>query len=66
MQIENGFFFTLNASAEAVWTQIDGATNHVNIVKNVAQQFEVSTDVCETDIIDFLEELKENKLVIID
>jgi len=63
MQIENGYFFTLNETAEAIWTRIDGQSNLTEIISAVAASFDITTDTCKAHITDFVQELVDNELV---
>ncbi len=63
MQIDKGFFFTLNDTSEAIWGAIDGKTDMNGIISNVSAQFNVSPDDTSGDIIELLDKLVENKLV---
>ena len=65
MQIDNGYFFTMNPTAEAVWSQISGDANLEQIIASVAEEFDVTVEACRPDIEEFMEELQNNKLVII-
>ena len=63
MQIENGYFFTLNETAEAIWNQIDGQLSMNQIIESVAKKFDIPVDICKDHISGFVHELVENELV---
>ncbi len=63
MQIENGYFFTLNETAEAIWTRIDGQLSLSEIIEAVATKFSITVDACQAHITEFVQELADNELV---
>lgn len=65
MQIEKGFFFTLNTTSSAIWNAIDGTTNLSDIVSRMADTFNVSESVCSADVKEFVQSLIDNKLVML-
>ena len=63
MQIDKGYFFTLNETSEAIWNNIDGASDIDGIVDAVSLTFDVSPDECANDVEAFISELVEHKLI---
>lgn len=63
MQVDKGFFFTLNVTSEAIWSAIDGTASIKGIVESVAPQFGATPDECRSDIEEFLSKLSEHGLV---
>ena len=63
MQIENGFFFTLNSTAEDIWNSINNEASIEDIIQSMAKSYDVQAAECSDDIQGFLKDLADNDLV---
>jgi hypothetical protein len=50
--------YTLNHMGAFVWNQIDGKTNYKEIINDITTEFEVSDDIAEKDLMEFLDQMK--------
>lgn len=55
--------FALNPVAEFIWERLDGQTPLGDIFNEILQNFEVSHEQAEKDLVDFIDELKSARLI---
>lgn len=58
-----GSYFGLNSVASAIWTITEAETTVANLCSQLQGQFDVSPDQCEKEVIDFLNDLLQKKLL---
>ena len=56
--------YTLNETAARIWEMIDGETKVRKIKEKIIEEFEVTPEEAEKDIIEHLQQLEEIKAVI--
>jgi hypothetical protein len=56
--------FTLNTVAEFIWMQLDGKQNLKIIQEKVTDHFQSTEDQVISDIVEYIEQLAEAKLVV--
>lgn len=48
--------FTLNPVADFVWNHLDGERTTGNIVEGILEEFEVESEIAESDLLELMEE----------
>ena len=56
--------FTLNATGRAIWKRLDGRNSLKDVVKDLMAEFEVTAKESREDVIGFVEELLNRKMLI--
>lgn len=65
MSIDNGKYYGFDEIATVIWDSIDKPLKVEELVDKLTREFDVSKEACEKDVLEFLEELYEKKLVLI-
>ena len=65
MSITEGSFFGLNAVGSAIWHLLETPASIETIIAHVLEKFEVSEEQCQTDILNFIENMINNKTLLI-
>jgi len=65
MCIENGAYYGMENTARRIWELLESPRNVADLVTQLAEEYQVSPDVCEPDILDYLRELYSEGLVIV-
>ncbi|MBN2682314.1 MAG: lasso peptide biosynthesis PqqD family chaperone [Bacteroidales bacterium] len=65
MSVENGEYYGLNEIASAIWERISEEIKVDDLIIQLMEEYDVERDECETDTLDFLEEMVEKKLVVV-
>ena len=55
--------FNLNETGAAIWDKIDGKKNLKEIIKEIEEEFEAEGQQLEMDVLEFVNELIEAKLI---
>ncbi|MDN3644824.1 PqqD family protein [Pontixanthobacter aestiaquae] len=63
MDIESGKYFHFDETGARIWKQMDGAMPVSELCEKLEKQFEVDTETCRTDTLEFLQELANMDLV---
>lgn len=63
MDIDSGKYFHFDETGSVIWKQIDGAQNIDQLCERLEQEFDVDSDTCKSDTLEFLQELENLKLV---
>ncbi|AZV56469.1 lasso peptide biosynthesis PqqD family chaperone [Clostridium sp. AWRP] len=63
MSIENGSYYGFNEISTVIWAFIEENIKVKDLVRKLTDEFDVSTEECEKDVIKFLNELKKLNLV---
>jgi hypothetical protein len=63
LDIDRGQIFNFNNVGSRIFELLKSGLSEAQIVKNVSQEFEVSADVAEADLQEFLEALRGHRLV---
>lgn len=56
---------TLNGVGAVIWKSIDGIKNLHNIVDSICNEFDISRDSAESDLLVFINEIKDSGLIVI-
>lgn len=64
MRIDNGEFFALSGTAAAAWGLIDGKRDRAELIAALASQYAVDRARLETDVDEFLLQLKASGLLV--
>ena len=56
--------FTLESVGEHIWQEMDGKKTLTDILKSVLDNFEVEKSTAELDIVEFIHELLDAKLIV--
>ena len=60
---QNGFIHQLNPTASFIWSQCDGKSTTTEIVRRLAEEFDVEDVVATKDVSDTIKQLRELKLL---
>ena len=60
---QNGVIHQLNQTASFVWLQCDGKSSTTEIVRRLAEEFDVEDDVAARDVSDIIKKLRDLKLL---
>lgn len=56
--------FTLNETGRAIWNELDGQKSLREIIDKLSEEYEVSNETLEQDVIGFVEELLKRKMLV--
>ena len=65
MGIEQGAYYGMEETARRIWELVEQPRQVADLCRQLAVEYNVAPDVCERDVIAFLEELAEENLVIV-
>lgn len=66
MSIERGSYFGLDSIGNRIWQLIESPIRISEICNQLQQEFEVKTQICEIDTLNFLNDLAEQGLIEVD
>ena len=66
MSIESGEYFGLDSVGSRIWELLETPTTVANLVDILVDEFEVSREECEADTIDFLNQLLDKHLLVVE
>jgi len=66
MSIENGEYFGLDPVGSRIWELLETPLTVANLVDILVDEFEVSREECEVDTIEFLNQLLDKQLLVVD
>lgn len=64
VDLESGYYFSLNKTGQFIWGQIDGERNLGEIARRLVEQFEVDEETALRDCIELATRLHEQGLVV--
>lgn len=65
MSIANGQYYGLDEVGSIIWEMMSEPVQVKNIVARLMQEYDVTQEECEKDIMVFLEKLYEKKLIVL-
>ncbi|HEX3010407.1 MAG TPA: lasso peptide biosynthesis PqqD family chaperone [Syntrophomonadaceae bacterium] len=65
MSIENGQYYGLDEVGSIIWEMMSEPVQVKNVINRLMQEYEVTREECEKDVMAFLEKLHEKKLIIL-
>jgi hypothetical protein len=65
MGIEQGAYYGMEATARRIWELVESPRTVADLCRQLAEEYGVAPEVCERDVIPFLEELQAEKLVVV-
>jgi DNA-directed RNA polymerase delta subunit len=63
MSIDNGKYYGMNEIATAIWDNIEKPVSVEQLVRILTDQFDVSEEQCQTEVVAFLTELYKKNLI---
>ena len=63
LNLHSGVYFTLDMTGTAVWERIDGATSLEEIGRGLCEQFEVTSEQAQRDLLELTRTLLDEGLV---
>ena len=63
LNLDSGVYFTLNTTGTAVWERIDGATSLTEIACGLCEQFDVTLEQAQQDLIELTQTLMDEGLI---
>ncbi len=64
VDLESGYYFSLNTTGQYIWGQIDGARNVRELARRVVDHFEVDEETALRDCIDLAGRLRDQGLIV--
>ena len=63
MDMDSGFYFGMNSVGSVIWQHLTEAISFDELVGKLMGEFNVDQKTCETDTLDFLNDLVEKNIV---
>ena len=63
MSIDDGEYFKIDEIGTRIWQLIESETAVSDLISKIEQEFEVEPEKCEAEVLDFLNDLEEHKLL---
>jgi len=63
LNLDSGVYFTLNTTGTAVWQRIDGATSLEEIGRGLWEQFDITVEQAQRDLLELTQALLDEGLV---
>jgi hypothetical protein len=63
LNLDSGVYFTLDMTGTAVWERIDGATSLEEIGRGLCEQFEITVEQAQRDLLELTQTLLDEVLV---
>jgi len=63
LNLDSGVYFTLDMTGTAVWERIDGATSLEEIGRGLCEQFEITVEQAQRDLIELTKSFLDEGLV---
>lgn len=65
MNIDNNSYYTITEIGNRIWVLMDSLNTPQAICQQLMEEFEVSTEQCQKEVLQFLNQLLENNVVIL-
>jgi hypothetical protein len=65
INLQTGSYYTLNDTGTMFWQLLDGQRTIADCVRQIAQQYEVESEVVEADLLELAAELKAEGLILV-
>ena len=66
MSIEQNNFYGIDKIGTHIWNIIENSTSAEKIIAEMMTSYKVEREVCEKDVISYLNEIFKNKLILLD
>ncbi len=66
MSIEKGAYYGMEQTARRVWQLLEKRQTVSDLCRQLAEEYSVTPEVCEQEVIAFLEELLKENLVVVE
>lgn len=66
LSIENGEYYNMNEVGSRIWALLENPMTVTELVGHLTDEFEITQELCEQEVIAFLEKLRTDKLLIVD
>lgn len=63
MSLNNGEYYGLDEVASAIWNGVEQPVTVSELVSRLAKEYKVSLEQCQTDVLEFLENLYNKQLI---
>ena len=63
MSIENGKYYGLDDIGSRIWQLIEKPVKVADLIDTLLERFDVARETCERDVLKFLNELNEDKIL---
>jgi hypothetical protein len=64
MSVENGEYYGLDETGSRIWDLIEDEIEVNDLVGKLMKKYDVDKEICENDVLEFLQELYNKKLVV--
>jgi hypothetical protein len=65
MSIENGSYYGMEKTGRRLWELIESPMLVSKLIVFLSEEYNVAPDICGSDIIDYLQELYDEKLIVV-
>ena len=66
MSIENGEYYGLDSVGSHIWELIQSPIKVSELVDTLLEKYNVDHNTCESDVMEFLNELNNNKILVVE
>lgn len=63
LSVEIGKYFSANPVGNSIWNIIEVATSVNDIVQRLLEQYDVTQEECESDVLEFLGDMEKKNLI---
>jgi hypothetical protein len=63
MSIENGKYYSLDDIASVIWEMIQSPIRIASLIEGLMEKFAVNRENCERDVLKFIDQLNEQKII---
>jgi hypothetical protein len=63
MSVEAGKYYNLGTTGGAIWKMLESPISVATIIAKLLEQYEVTREQCETEVLSFLNEVKKEGLL---
>ena len=63
MNIQSGKYYGIDTIGSRIWELINEKIQVQKVIDHLLEEYDVSEEQCKNDVLEFLDELNENKLV---
>lgn len=66
MDLEKGKYFSLNGVGSRIWTLVEEPVQVGKVVDSLLEEYDISRDECEKNVLEFLDKLESEQIIVID
>ncbi|MFN8671394.1 MAG: lasso peptide biosynthesis PqqD family chaperone [Candidatus Sericytochromatia bacterium] len=63
MSLENNSYYGLNSIGKRIWELLDEKQTYNELIEKLTQEYDISKEECEKDILELLESLEKEEII---